>query len=53
MATRDEIKAAILKVAGDPSTGVIAELADAMADAVAELDLPAKEVRVIKPKETR
>jgi hypothetical protein len=53
MASKDAIKAAILKVAGDPSTGVIAELAEAMADAVAALDLPAKEVRVIQPKETR
>ena len=53
MATKEEIKAAILKVAGDPSAGVIRDLADAMADAVLALDLPAKEVRVIKPKETR
>ena len=53
MASVDEIKAAILKVAGDPTIGIVAELAEAMAVAVAELDLPAKEVRVIKPKETR
>ena len=32
---RDEVKAAILKVAGNPEAGIIAELADAFADAFA------------------
>lgn len=38
MATKAEIKDAILKVAGNPVSGVIAEMADAFADAVVELD---------------
>jgi hypothetical protein len=53
MASREEIKATILKVAGDPSVGIIAELADAIADAIVALDKPSIEQRVIKPKETR
>ena len=58
MATRDEIKAAILKTAGNPSAGVIKDLADDFAQAVWELDNtnsfnPAKEVRIIDSKETR
>jgi hypothetical protein len=58
MATKDEIKAAILKSAGNPSTGVIAEMADDLAKAVWELENknsenPAKEARVIESKETR
>jgi hypothetical protein len=58
MPTKDEIKAAILKSAGNPTVGVIAELADDLAKAVWELENknsenPAKEVRVIESKETR
>jgi hypothetical protein len=58
MATKDEIKAAILKKAGNPSIGLIAEMADDLAKAVWELDNknsenPAKEARVIESKETR
>jgi hypothetical protein len=58
MATRDEIKAAILKTAGNPSTGIIRDLADDFAKAVWELDNtnsnnPAKEVRIVDSKETR
>ena len=58
MATKDDIKAAILKAAGNPSTGVVAELADDLAKAVWELDNansfnPVKEARVVKSKETR
>lgn len=58
MASREEIKRTILKVAGDPETGVIRELADAWADAIAGLDeikndQLAKETRVTKPSETR
>jgi hypothetical protein len=58
MATKDEIKAALLKAAGNPSTGIIRDLADDFAQAVWELDNtnsinPAKEVRVIDSKETR
>jgi hypothetical protein len=58
MATRDEIKAAILKTAGNPSAGIIKDLADDFAKAVWELDNtnsinPAKEVRIVDSKETR
>jgi hypothetical protein len=58
MATRDEIKAAILKTAGNPSTGIIRDLADDFAKAVWELDNtnsnnPGKEVRIVDSKETR
>jgi hypothetical protein len=58
MATKDEIKAAILKTAGNPSAGVIKDLAEDLAKAVWELDNtnsvnPAKEVRIVDSKETR
>lgn len=58
MATKDEIKAALLKVAGNPSSGAIADLADEMAQAVAALDgkkasATQTDVRVVESKETR
>ncbi len=58
MATQDDIKKAILKTAGDPSVGVIADIADDLAKAIWELDNtnsynPAKEARVVDSKETR
>jgi len=58
MATKDEIKKAILEVAGNPISGAIADLADSMADAVVAIDTPAvvgevKEARVTKPTEIR
>ena len=57
MATKDEIKAEILNAAGNPSVGVIAEMADQFAEAVAALEekssTPAKEARVVEPKEIR
>jgi hypothetical protein len=58
MASKDDIKRAILKVAGNPSVGVIADIADDLAKAVWELDNtnsynPAKEARVVDSKETR
>jgi hypothetical protein len=57
MATKQEIKDAILKSAGYPSVGVIADLADQFAEAVVALEekssTPAKEVRVVEPKEIR
>lgn len=58
MATKDEIKNAILEAAGNPSAGAIAEIADDLAKAVWQLDNknsvnPAKEVRVVDTKETR
>ena len=61
MATKAQIKDAILKAAGNPESGVIHDLADAFADAVFELDNPKpavslsaeKETRVTKPTELR
>jgi len=58
MATKDEIKTAILKAAGNPSVGVIADMADDLAKAIFDLDNknsynPAKEARVMDTKETR
>jgi hypothetical protein len=58
MATKEQIKKAILEVAGNPISGVIADLADSFADAVVAIDTPAvlgevKEARVTKPTETR
>ena len=58
MATKEQIKKAILEVAGNPESGVIAELADKFAEAVAKIDSPVavageKESRVILPKEVR
>lgn len=59
MATKAEIKAAILSVAGNPESGAIVDLADDFADAVFRLDNPAaslsaeKETRVTKPAEKR
>lgn len=54
MATHAEIKKAILKVAGNPESGAIKELADEMARAIVELDAePTVETRVIKPSEKR
>ena len=57
MASKDDIKRAILKVAGNPSVGVIADLVDDLAKAVWELDNtnsynPAKDARVVFSKET-
>lgn len=65
MATKADIKKAILEVAGNPDSGVIFEYADRIADAVLGLDAPApskesasfagsdKETRVTKPEVTR
>jgi hypothetical protein len=59
MANKDAIKAAILSVAGNPVSGAIADLADAMAQAVVDLDTATsserseKETRVTKPVEIR
>lgn len=38
MATQDQIKKAILDVAGNPDSGVVAELADSWAQAIVDLD---------------
>jgi hypothetical protein len=51
MASKADIKEAILRVAGFPVSGSIASLADEMAEAVLELDAPAetpKKVTAVK-----
>lgn len=57
MASKEQIVAAILAVAGDPASGVVKDLVSEFADAIIALDNPtskdAKEVRVVKPEETR
>jgi hypothetical protein len=55
MATKEQIKKAILDTAGNPESGVVKENADAWAEAVWRLDNPKtdKEVRVVEAKETR
>lgn len=58
MATREEIKKAILAAAGNPASGVIVEYVDRFADAVVALDAPKRDVdvrekRVIVPGEVR
>ena len=60
MASKEDIKKAILAVAGNPVTGVVKDFADAWADAIYELDnpkvkaaVPSVEKRVVEPKETR
>jgi len=62
MATKEQIVAAILEVAGNPESGPVAEYAEKWADAIVGLDTvipeiaserPAKETRITKPEETR
>ena len=57
MANKDQIKAAILKVAGNPTSGNIRDLAEDMAQAIVDLDNPPaqknKEQRVTHSTETR
>jgi hypothetical protein len=64
MATKEQIKKVILKIAGDPSVGEIYTLADKWADAIVALDVtekgesqagftPIRETRITKPTETR
>lgn len=56
-----KVKDAILKTAGYPEAGVIAELADAMAEAICDINKPVeiksfepvKETRIQEIKETR
>jgi hypothetical protein len=57
---KDQIKQAILKTAGNPSSGAIKELVDEMADAILLIDEPEKksynpvtETRIVESKETR
>ena len=54
MATKEEIKKAILDAAGNPDTGVVKENVDTWAEAVWLLDNKSeKETRIIQAKETR
>ena len=54
MASHADIKKTILKVAGNPVSGVIVELADEFARAIVELDVePTKETRVLVASEKR
>jgi hypothetical protein len=62
MATKEQIKDVILKVAGEPVSGPIADLADQWAEAIVALDNPqaaasapaaTKETRITKPVEVR
>jgi hypothetical protein len=58
---KQQIKEAILKVAGNPESGIIAEMADAFAEAIENIDKPVEtkkfnpvvETRIQEVKETR
>ena len=63
MANKEQIKKTILDLAGNPSSGVVADLADKWAEAIERLDSirpdssaslrDEKEIRVTKPTELR
>jgi hypothetical protein len=55
MATKEQIKQAILKASGNPDSGLVNDNVDTWAQAVWELDneVKPKEVRVVEAKETR
>jgi hypothetical protein len=54
MADKETIKRTILKIAGNPSSGPVKELAEEWARAIVALDEePTKETRVMKAAETR
>lgn len=55
MATRQEIKDTILRVAGNPESGVVKQYVDRWADAIVALDKPAEPEKKAEPevKETR
>jgi hypothetical protein len=62
MANKEQIKDTILKVAGEPISGVIYDLAEKWAEAIVALDAPqtaaiapaaTKETRITKPEEVR
>ena len=57
---KEQIKSAILKIAGNPESGAIADLVDQMAEAILNIDKPevkkfnpVSETRVIESKEIR
>lgn len=58
--TKEQIKEIILKTAGNPSSGVIKDLADDLAEAISKIDEPEKksfnpvtETRILETIETR
>jgi hypothetical protein len=55
MASKEDIKKAILKASGNPDSGIVADNVETWAQAVWELDneVKPKEVRVVEAKETR
>jgi|AACY02.12.fsa_nt_gi hypothetical protein len=53
MATAKEIEQVILKAAGNPSSGPIADLAPVWAQEIAELDKPKVKRAIVEPEETR
>ena len=57
---KEQVKAAILKVAGNPEIGIIKEMADSMAEAIMQIDQPevkkfspVQETRIVEPPQTR
>lgn len=48
MASKDQIKKAILEVAGNPESGAVFNLADKWADAIVGLDAPVSEGKVVE-----
>jgi hypothetical protein len=58
MATKEQIKAALLGAAGNPSSGAIVEIVDEMVQAIMALEskkasTPDVNVRIVESKETR
>lgn len=58
MATKEQIKAALLGAAGNPSSGAIVDIVDEMVQAIMALDnkkasTPDVSVRIVESKETR
>lgn len=53
MATVKDIEKVILKVAGNPSSGVIKDLAPVWAEEIAQLDAPKIKRATVEPEETR
>ena len=45
MASKDEIKETILKVAGNPESGVVTQYVDAWAEAIVAIDSPAPKIK--------
>ena len=50
MATKAEIKAAILKAAGNPESGVVFKNVDTWAEAIVALDAPTKSAEKVEEK---